>query len=112
MVKMFDEQENDYLERLNDWYMGYLDSSYRNEDVSIWVKRFEHFLCQKNETLDELERRFETLIDYLRKKNIRVSIDEKISKLADALPAKWDEFLIELKKEAYFSRTLSKTVHQ
>ncbi|MFS7947033.1 hypothetical protein Hanom_Chr06g00543261 [Helianthus anomalus] len=110
MAKMFDEQENDDLERINYWYMEYLSSNYRNEDVSIWVRRFEHFLCQKNETLDELENSFEALIDNLRKKNIRVSMDEKISKWTDALPAKWDEFLMELKKKPSFPELYPKEV--
>ncbi|MFS7957393.1 hypothetical protein Hanom_Chr07g00665861 [Helianthus anomalus] len=102
MAKMFDETENHDFERLNDWYMGCLESNYRSENVDIWVKRFEHFLCQKNETLNQLGDRFESLIEYLWKKDIKVQKDEHIAKLTDALRAKWDEFLIELKKNPIF----------
>ncbi|MFS7966523.1 hypothetical protein Hanom_Chr09g00774721 [Helianthus anomalus] len=85
---MFEEQENDSLERLNRvdgfWYNRV------DENKNIWVKRLEYFLCKERETLDELENRFDDLIEHLKRYEIRLSNDEKISKFADALPAEWN----------------------
>ncbi|MFS7971826.1 hypothetical protein Hanom_Chr09g00837421 [Helianthus anomalus] len=108
MEMVFDEQENNKLESFNNWYMRTVDTNYRNVSTDIWVKSFEHFMCQKDETLNELEIRFKVLMDNLRNKGIRISNDEQISKLTNALPAKWDEFLVELKKKDFFQELYPK----
>ncbi|MFS7928967.1 hypothetical protein Hanom_Chr04g00327011 [Helianthus anomalus] len=83
---MFNERENDDLERLNNWFYRYLDSSYNNVKKNVWVKKIEYFLCKKNEKLDELAKRYGILIEYLKDYEIIMSDAEKISKFADALP--------------------------
>ncbi|KAJ0866272.1 hypothetical protein HanRHA438_Chr12g0549881 [Helianthus annuus] len=100
---MFDEMENDNLEMLNNWFDGVWGSRYQNENKNVWDKRFECFLCKKDETVNELEKRYESLLDNLKRYEIRMSNAEKISKFADALPSEWDEFLIELKNDSRFS---------
>ena len=84
---MFEEYENDYLERLNNWFYGFLDNRYNDVKESEWVNRFDCFLCKKDEKLDELENRFEILLDHLKRYETKMSNTEKISKFADALPA-------------------------
>ncbi|MFS7938565.1 hypothetical protein Hanom_Chr05g00441231 [Helianthus anomalus] len=103
LVKMFDEVENDNLESLNNWFYGYLDSWYNDVKKNDWVKRFECFSCKKNEKLDELENRFQSLLDHLKRYEIGMSNAEKISKFADALPVEWNDFLMNLKKDSRFS---------
>ncbi|MFS7921699.1 hypothetical protein Hanom_Chr03g00239991 [Helianthus anomalus] len=100
---MLDVKENDHLERLNNWYRGFLDSRYNDVIKNEWVMRLEHFLCKNDENLDELENRFEILFDHLKRYEIRMTDAEKISKFADALHAVWNEFLINLKKDSSFS---------
>ncbi|KAJ0621847.1 hypothetical protein HanIR_Chr01g0013321 [Helianthus annuus] len=99
---IFDEQENNKLESLNNWYMRTVDNNYRNVSTDIWVKSFELFICQKDETLNEMEARFKILTDNLWRTGIRMSTDEHILKLTTALPAKWDEFMVELKGKDFF----------
>ncbi|MFS8020292.1 hypothetical protein Hanom_Chr15g01413851 [Helianthus anomalus] len=69
----------------------------------IGLKDLNVFLCKKTEKLDELENRFESLLDHIKRYEIGMSNAEKISKFADVLPAEWDEFLINLKKDSRFS---------
>ncbi|MFS8022455.1 hypothetical protein Hanom_Chr16g01439621 [Helianthus anomalus] len=96
---MFDEKENDSLERLNDWF--WLNSS-ENGNKKVWVKRCEFFLCKKDESLEKLEERFDDIIDKLKIFEVKKSDAEKISMFADALPAEWNEFLNKLKKDSRF----------
>ncbi|KAJ0578000.1 hypothetical protein HanIR_Chr05g0242451 [Helianthus annuus] len=58
MTMVFDEQENNKLEDFNNWYMRNMDTDYRNVSSDIWIKSFELFICQKEETLKEIEKRF------------------------------------------------------
>ncbi|MFS7975977.1 hypothetical protein Hanom_Chr10g00887031 [Helianthus anomalus] len=58
----------------------------------------------KNETLNELESRFDYMLDKLKMFEIRMSDDGKISKFADALPAECDDILKNLKKDSWFSK--------
>ena len=102
MTMVFDEQENNKLEDFNNWYMRNMDTDYRNVSSDIWAKSFELFICQKDETLKEIEKRFKILTDNMWRKGIRMSNDEQISKLTTALPAKWDEFMVELKEQDFF----------
>ncbi|MFS7946179.1 hypothetical protein Hanom_Chr06g00532971 [Helianthus anomalus] len=72
---MFDEKENDYLERLNDWHWFNSDE---NGNKKIWVIRCEFFLCKKEESLEKLESRFDDLIDKLKSFEINIPDAEKI----------------------------------
>ncbi|XP_035845294.1 kinesin-like protein KIF20B [Helianthus annuus] len=81
----------------------FLDYRKEDEKKNAWVKRFEYFLCKKYETLNEFEKRYDELLDNLKRYGIRMSNAEKISKFADALPSEWDKFLIELNKDSRFS---------
>ncbi|KAJ0533433.1 hypothetical protein HanIR_Chr09g0408371 [Helianthus annuus] len=100
---MFDEMENDKLERINDWFEDPWRFEYEVQK-NIYFKRFEHFLCKKNESLYQLNGRYAILLDTLKEFKIRMSIAEEISKFVEALPLEWDEFLIELKKDSRFSK--------
>ena len=91
MAMVFDEQENYYFERFNDWHRGFIDDSYRNVKKDGWVKRFKYFVSLQNETLEELENRYGVLLEYLKKHEIFLSDGEKIEKFADALPVEWSE---------------------
>ncbi|MFS7945007.1 hypothetical protein Hanom_Chr06g00518851 [Helianthus anomalus] len=62
---MFDKKVNYYLERLNSGYGWRRVSIYEQEDKIVWINRLKDFLCKKNETLDELESRFDYLLDKL-----------------------------------------------
>ncbi|MFS8006559.1 hypothetical protein Hanom_Chr14g01250651 [Helianthus anomalus] len=53
--------------------------------------------------LNELENRYDHLIDNLKRYEIRMSNAEMISRFADALPSEWDEFLNKLKNDSRFS---------
>ncbi|MFS7987103.1 hypothetical protein Hanom_Chr11g01018441 [Helianthus anomalus] len=103
---MFDEQENYDLEVYNRWFRGLLSRSYQDEKKKVWVNRLEKFLCNINEQLDELEKRYGVLIKYLQNNEIRMTEAEKISKFADALPTEWDEFLKNLRKNLAFQSYL------
>ncbi|KAJ0588445.1 hypothetical protein HanIR_Chr04g0174751 [Helianthus annuus] len=103
MAEMFDEKENEFIERLNR-YGWYHMSMYEQDDKKIWTLRLERFACQKDETLKEMERRFDYLVDKLKMFGIKLTDTEKISKFADALPAKWDDVLKKLKQEPKFSK--------
>ncbi|MFS7993840.1 hypothetical protein Hanom_Chr12g01098811 [Helianthus anomalus] len=54
--------------------------------------------------LDELENRFDDLLDNLKRFEIKMLDAEKISKFADALPAEWSEFLNKLEMDSRFSK--------
>ncbi|MFS7947829.1 hypothetical protein Hanom_Chr06g00552781 [Helianthus anomalus] len=73
MVKMFDEMENYDLERLNNGYDWCWGSIYEQEDKKVWINGLKYFLCMKDETLDELESRFDYLLDKLKMFEIRLS---------------------------------------
>ncbi|MFS7931647.1 putative transcription factor interactor and regulator CCHC(Zn) family [Helianthus anomalus] len=79
-----------------------MDTDYRNVNTDIWIKSFELFMCQKDETLNEMEARFKVLTDNLWRTGVRMTNDEHISKLTTALPAKWDKFMVELKQKDFF----------
>ncbi|KAM0057529.1 putative transcription factor interactor and regulator CCHC(Zn) family [Helianthus debilis subsp. tardiflorus] len=102
MTMLFDEQENNKLEDFNNWYIRNMDTDYRNVSSDIWTESFDLFICQKEETLKEIEKRFKILMDNMWSKGIRLSNDEYLSKLTTALPAKWDEFMVELKQKDFF----------
>ncbi|MFS7930046.1 hypothetical protein Hanom_Chr04g00339561 [Helianthus anomalus] len=104
MMKMFNEKENHDLENLNNWYRGYLSRSYQDVNEKVWIKRLESFLCNKDETVDELAKRYRILIDYLKRYQIRMSDAEEVLKFVDALPAEWDDFLKKLKEKGSFSK--------
>ncbi|MFS7936282.1 putative transcription factor interactor and regulator CCHC(Zn) family [Helianthus anomalus] len=104
MAMVFDEQENNMLEDFNNWYMRNMDTDYRNVSTDTWVKSFELFICQKEETLKEIENRFKILTDIMWNRGIKLSNDEYLSKLTTALPAKWDEFVVELKQKDFFPK--------
>ncbi|MFS7968152.1 hypothetical protein Hanom_Chr09g00794121 [Helianthus anomalus] len=84
---MFDEMENDKLERINDWFEGPWRFEYEVQK-NIYFKRFEHFMCSYP----------------LKEFKIRMSSAEKISKFVETLPLEWGEFLIELKKNFRISK--------
>ncbi|MFS7917949.1 hypothetical protein Hanom_Chr03g00195201 [Helianthus anomalus] len=73
MVKMFDEKENDYLERINSGYGWCITSMYEQDDKNIWILRLKDFVCQKNETVDELKSRFDYLLDKLKMFEIKLT---------------------------------------
>ncbi|KAJ0939039.1 hypothetical protein HanRHA438_Chr02g0056561 [Helianthus annuus] len=104
MTMRFDEQENNDLKRLNDWYRGYLSSSYQKLPKEVWCKRFECFLSKKDEKLDDLEKRFDRLIDYLKENQIVITEADKISKFANGLSAEWDDCLKNLRENYNFSQ--------
>ncbi|MFS7987282.1 hypothetical protein Hanom_Chr11g01020631 [Helianthus anomalus] len=89
MMEMFDEKENGYLERLNDWF--WFDND-MNGNKKLWVIRREFFLCKKDESLEKLEVRFDDLIDKLKGFEVKLSDVEKILLFADALPVEWKDF--------------------
>ncbi|MFS7987877.1 hypothetical protein Hanom_Chr11g01028001 [Helianthus anomalus] len=101
---MFDEKDNYFFERFNDWYEGFVDDSYGRIIKDGWMKRYEYFVCLKKEQLDHLANRYQVLLDQLKDHEIRISDAEKVSKFTDALPAEWDEFLKNLKKDYSFSK--------
>ena len=52
---MFDEQENKNLESLNNWTKeAWYEMRY---DKDVYVKRYENFLCLKNESMKNVERK-------------------------------------------------------
>ncbi|MFS7935229.1 hypothetical protein Hanom_Chr05g00401021 [Helianthus anomalus] len=97
MMEMFDEKENGYLKRLNDWF--WFDSD-ENGNKKFWIIRRENFLCKKDESLEKLEVRFDDLIDKLKGFEVKISDAEKILLFADALPVEWKEFLNKLKMDS------------
>ncbi|MFS7986777.1 hypothetical protein Hanom_Chr11g01014251 [Helianthus anomalus] len=99
---MFDEMENNELVRINEWFEEVWCLKYEDQK-NIYVKRFEHFLCKKNESLNQLKKRYDELLDNLKEFQIRKSNVEQISKFPEALALEWDEFLIELKKDSRIS---------
>ncbi|MFS7977608.1 hypothetical protein Hanom_Chr10g00906011 [Helianthus anomalus] len=113
MTMRFDEQENNDLKRINEWYRGYFSSSYQKISKEIWYERFKCFLSKKDEKLDDLEKRFDRLIDYLKENQIVLSDVEMVSKFANGLSAEWDDFLKNLKENSNFSKlTLSKFISE
>ncbi|KAJ0548305.1 hypothetical protein HanIR_Chr08g0382231 [Helianthus annuus] len=101
MDKMFDEKENELVERLNrfGWYHT---SMYEKDDKKIWTLRLERFACQQDETVKEMGKRFDYLMYKLKSFGIKLTDTEKVSKLADALPTEWDEVLEKLKQKPKF----------
>ena len=99
---MFDEQENKNLENLNNWTKeAWYEMKYGKD---VYVKRYENFLCMKNESMEMLKERFYELIIKLEKHKIYHSNDERISKFVDALPLEWDKFVNGLKRDSRLSR--------
>ncbi|MFS8017335.1 hypothetical protein Hanom_Chr15g01379141 [Helianthus anomalus] len=95
MAKMFDEKENDFIERINSGYGWCRVSLFEQDDKHIWTLRLKNFVCQKNETVKEMKSRFDYLVDKLKTFEI---------KLTDALPAEWDDVLKKIKQESEFSK--------
>ncbi|MFS7953365.1 hypothetical protein Hanom_Chr07g00617681 [Helianthus anomalus] len=104
MTMMFDEEENYYFEKFNDWYEWFIDDSYRNVKKDGWVKRFRYFVCLKNETVDDLVNRYNVLLSHLKDHEIFLTDAEKVSKFADVLPIEWSEFVKNLRKDSNFSK--------
>ncbi|KAJ0531882.1 hypothetical protein HanIR_Chr09g0390521 [Helianthus annuus] len=104
MAMVFDEQENYYFERFNDWHHGFLDEGYRKVSKDGWAKRFKYFVCLKDETLDDLKDRYSVLLNYLKDHEIYPSTAEKLEKFADALPIEWSECLKNLRDDSNFSK--------
>ncbi|KAJ0433365.1 hypothetical protein HanIR_Chr17g0869461 [Helianthus annuus] len=104
MAMMFDEQENYYFERFNDWHHGSLDEGYRKVSKDGWAKRFKYFVCLKDKTLEDLKDRYGVLLNYLKDHEIYPSNAEKLEKFADALPIEWDECLKNLREDSNFSK--------
>ncbi|MFS8024735.1 putative transcription factor interactor and regulator CCHC(Zn) family [Helianthus anomalus] len=101
---VFDEQENCYFERFNDWHHGFLDEGYRKVSKDGWAKRFKYFVCLKDETLEDLKDRYSVLLNYLKDHEIYPSNAEKLEKFADALPIEWGECLKNLREDSNFSK--------
>ncbi|KAJ0496012.1 hypothetical protein HanIR_Chr12g0615361 [Helianthus annuus] len=104
MAMMFDEQENYYFERFNNWNNGFLDEGYRKVSKDGWAKRFKYFVCLKDETLDDLKNRYSVLLNYMKDHEIYPSNLEKLEKFADALPIEWGECLKNLRENSNFSK--------
>ncbi|KAJ0827589.1 hypothetical protein HanRHA438_Chr17g0827631 [Helianthus annuus] len=99
---MFDEQENMNLENLNNWKKeAWNETRY---DKEVYIKRYENFLCMKDESMEMLKERFWELIIKLEKHKIYHSKDERILKFVDALPLEWDKFVNELKRDSSLLR--------
>ncbi|KAJ0457967.1 hypothetical protein HanIR_Chr15g0779801 [Helianthus annuus] len=104
MAMMFDEHENYYFERFNNWNNGFLNEGYRKVSKDGWAKRFKYFVCLKDETLDDLKDRYDVLLNYLKDHEIYPSTAEKLEKFADALPIEWSECLKNLREDSNFSK--------
>ena len=61
-------------------------------------KEFNSFMYVGNESLDELIARFYHLLSELFNHEVKTTTQEKIQCLADALPPKWESFLMVLKQ--------------
>ncbi|KAI3814375.1 hypothetical protein L1987_19128 [Smallanthus sonchifolius] len=61
-------------------------------------KEFENFMYIGNESLDDLFERFYHLLSELHAHGVKTTKEEKVQCLADALPPKWDSFLMVLKQ--------------
>ena len=65
---MFDEQENKNLENLNNWKKeAWNETRY---DKEVYIKRYENFLCMKDESMEMLKERFWELIIKLEKHKV------------------------------------------
>ncbi|KAF5798602.1 hypothetical protein HanXRQr2_Chr07g0294821 [Helianthus annuus] len=103
MAEMFNEEENKFVESLNR-FGRHRTSLYDQDDKRIWILRLENFACQQNESLKEMEKRFDYLMDKLKSFGINLTDTEKISKLEAALSAEWDDVLKKLKQKPKFSK--------
>ncbi|KAI3797813.1 hypothetical protein L1987_33076 [Smallanthus sonchifolius] len=61
-------------------------------------KEFDNFMYIRNESLDDLIERFYHLMNELHAHEIKTTKEEKVQCMADALPPKWDSFLMVLKQ--------------
>ncbi|KAI3815509.1 hypothetical protein L1987_15180 [Smallanthus sonchifolius] len=61
-------------------------------------KEFDNFMYIGNESLDDLFERFYHLMSELHAYEIKTTKEEKVQCMADALPPKWDSFLMALKQ--------------
>ncbi|KAI3786627.1 hypothetical protein L1987_40450 [Smallanthus sonchifolius] len=61
-------------------------------------KEFDNFMYIGNESLDDLFERFYHLMSELHAHEIKTTKEEKVQCMADALPPKWDSFLMVLKQ--------------
>ena len=71
---------------------------------SLLRKEFEIFLPFKNEGLSELITRYCHLLSEMDEYEVVVSESEKVLKLSDVLPDKWDNYIMILKQSATFSQ--------
>jgi len=68
-------------------------------------KQFENFMYIGNESLDELITRFYHLLIELHANEVITSTKEKVQCLADALPTKWESFLMVAKQNRILATT-------
>ncbi|KAI3686897.1 hypothetical protein L1987_80586 [Smallanthus sonchifolius] len=61
-------------------------------------KEFDNFMYIGNESLDDLFERFYHLMSELHAHGVKTTKEEKVQCMADALPPKWDSFLMVLKQ--------------
>ncbi|KAI3732689.1 hypothetical protein L1987_63896 [Smallanthus sonchifolius] len=61
-------------------------------------KEFDNFMYIGNESLDDLFERFYHLMSELHAHEVKTTKEEKVQCMADALPPKWDSFLMILKQ--------------
>ena len=66
-------------------------------------KEFDSFMYIGNESLEDLISRFYHLMSELFANEVRTTMEEKVQCLADALPPKWDSFLMILKQNNTFA---------
>ncbi|XP_035834058.1 glutamic acid-rich protein-like [Helianthus annuus] len=97
MTMVFDEKENDFVGKIND-FGRYRTRIFNQDDKHVWTLRFENFACQQNESLKEMEKRFDYMIEKLKSFDINLTDTEQTLKLEAALPAEWDDVLKEVKE--------------
>ena len=100
---IFDEKENEFVGKIND-FGRYRTRFFNQDDKHVWTLRLENFSCQQNESLKEMEKRFDYMIEKLKSFDINLTDTEQILKLEAALPAEWDDVLKELKQKPKFSK--------
>ena len=86
------------FENLNNWEELNHNLSL-DERRSIWDKRFKVFNRKKNESVIDMLKRFSII---LRNLSSYVHLDDKFSKLDNALPPYWDIFVKESKQNSRF----------
>ncbi|KAJ0842704.1 putative transcription factor interactor and regulator CCHC(Zn) family [Helianthus annuus] len=103
MTMVFDEKENDFVGKIND-FGRYRTRMFNQDDKHVWTLRLENFACQQNESLKEMKKRFDYMIERLKSFDINLTDTEQTLKLEAALSAEWDDVLKELKQKPKFSK--------